>query len=177
MESNQKMVWTKEETRNFIPFTNEEFMNEENNYYTPDISDIKIGYECEIFSYDCLTCPNPIKSWKKVTVDTEFFHEMVFPGKENIRTYYLTKEQIEAEGWKHIGENLLSCGRQDFTKTIIYENKERELELSLYNDKTITIILSELFSCDDGCGPEYLYQGSCPSINEFRFICKLLKIN
>lgn len=145
----------------------------ENKYYIPDISDIRIGYECEKALLDSDWY---ITGWEQIIIQNLQDIQSIKDYPNLYRTSFLTREEIETEGWEHIGGQLSSFGRQDFIKTIILENVERELELSIYNDHTMYIILLEKNPCDNGCGPEYLYQGSCPSINEFRFIIKLLQI-
>ena len=70
----------------------------EDQYYTPEIEDITIGYECELLritigEYD--TKPDNI--WVRSIVDK---YEFINLSKSTTRTPYLTKEQIEKEGWK-----------------------------------------------------------------------------
>ena len=75
-------------------------MNMVNKYYTPDVTDIRIGYELEFLTND-LT-----KKYTSVIFDSKFavgFNSVDFLEhslKHNaIRTKYLTKEDIEKEGW------------------------------------------------------------------------------
>jgi len=72
------------------------------------------------------------------------------PGDCVIRIPYLTKEQIEAEGWKLRGsefsKNIYKCN-YDETKLIIWE-----------------------------ISGDILYKGNCKCINQFKLITKLLKI-
>ena len=79
-----------------------------------------------------------------------------------LRTPYLTKEQIEAEGWICIGQN-------SYINNNFYYFKKDERFLD-FNGVTHEIKIAE-----DSEYPDY--NGECKSINEFRFICKLLKIN
>lgn len=130
---------------------------EELKYYTPDIEDIRIGYECEV---------NNAKGYKKTfeplcidyKIDGGYKDEigeiiaMIDDGYGEVRTPYLTKEQIEAEGWEWV--NIDQC----FIKNGI--------ELYLEEDNKIAILKQ----------PEFLYQGKCKSINEFKTICKWLNI-
>jgi hypothetical protein len=127
------------------------------NYYTPSIEDIKVGYECEIlWNYNYL----PENEWCKVKVlkgTTEDFDLYDFTSripKNEIRTPYLRKEQIEAEGWEQRGD-------------ISYFYKKEYLVIYDYSNNRLLVF----------CKEEILVKGFCPSINEFKYITKnLLKI-
>lgn len=118
--------------------------NENKQYFTPDITDIRIGYE---FEFQGLS-----RGW----------HKMVFSENDNLKTFkhnltledcvrtpYLTVEQIENEKM-----------RQKFI------NKGYHIDFII---STHTI---EILDNNNKC----YFNGECPSINEFRYICKLLKI-
>jgi hypothetical protein len=140
-------------------------------YYTPDARDLRIGYECELkqASYDG-------GQWIKNVIDEE---EACFHGDYNenhfadfasairfgtIRTPYLTQEQIVAEGW-----NVLQVYPDG---GLIFE--KRNYELLFKKGERITI--TEVRESFELTIREQLYKGSCPSINEFRTLCKLLSI-
>jgi len=112
-------------------------------YYTPDDEDIRIGYE-----YDLLN--------SKIIIEDRYDLDIAFD--QPIRTSYLTKEQIEAEGWKKQYKKGTWRVYQKYPIHIVLMYDEEKHELSIDNDFMI------------------LYQGECKSINEFRYICKLLKI-
>jgi len=124
-------------------------------YYTPEISDIRVGYECEYRVGEKY-------KWNKHIVenlhtDREGYgiSELESYLKEgNLRTPYLTKEQIEAEGWERYKKNI---GRLEYS-IVFYKN---------------TI---EIYEMDETGYRVCKYNGNCPSINEFRTICKLLNI-
>lgn len=87
----------------------------------------------------------------------------------------LTKEQIEAEGWKY--DHTIHGGSPD-TETNIFEKEESVTRYRLekaINHKGMTI--SGWFY-DNIRNPltKTLFVGDCPSINEFRTIMKLLNI-
>ena len=148
---------------------------QENQYFTPSIEDIRVGYECEMY--------NPSKKeWNEFIVKDSWFgrdgegdlpevYSAILPGfsydlkpSEKIRVPYLTKEQIEADGWEYMNSSK-------FSSTVLYFQKKTtdgviSLELCI-NDHNIAIGY-DLY--------EPMYNGYCPSINEFRYICKLLKI-
>lgn len=145
----------------------------ENNYYTPELSDLFVGYECE-------TAPKP-----SLILGELLYTPYVITGEysmENhfkygiIRTPYLTKEQIEAEGWKflHISQDLWFEKEGDFDFDNFYTSK-----LTMHYGAKSHIGYSDLrltITADDR-GLEYkLFEGMCPSINEFRKITKLIRI-
>lgn len=117
----------------------------ENKYFVPQIEDFRIGYE-----YEFQGIP---KGWHKMIFSEEnSLKTMKFNIenlKDTIRVPFLTKEQIEKEGYTV--EDLNN------DKYIKYKNDVNELHIHDYNGDTF-------------------YLGNCPSINEFRYICKLLKI-
>ena len=146
----------------------------EEKYYTPDISDFHVGYEFEICNFT-----QGKSEWEKYTLTencyigsfwdgmTSFFEDVVLTKlKEgNIRTPYLSKEQIEAEGW-----DFDSCVEGEYT---FYKGSMMDVNqwmLVFYKkDKTISI-------CDVNKKSDNSYDGSCSSVNEFRYISKLLNI-
>jgi hypothetical protein len=128
----------------------------DNKYYTPSIEDIRVGYECE-----CLWQRPEPKTWDRIKItetDTEKYLELSVEDvlrrvKSNeIRTPYLTKEQIEAEGWRNVTHH--------------YKKEDYNLMLP-YDDKYLIRVFK---------GIEPIFQGHCPSINELRIITKLLGI-
>jgi len=137
----------------------------ENKYFTPDIEDIRIGYECELFL--------PIKDWfkpekwKRFKISKNGYNRIGPYGGDlseldevcnlvslyQARTPYLTKEQIEAEGWidgKKDNYKLLAS-------TVTYDDR---IEYPLHIMK----------------GDMTIFYGDCKDINTFRYILKLLKI-
>lgn len=141
-------------------------------YYKPDLEDIRVGYECRAVNTYFLPSEwgeektlGPLKAMSREDIAYSF------KSSWNFRTPYLTREQIETEGWTHIGGQLMSSGRQDFTKThTYYDGVVRNTELKFYSQEhriEISYDCGEYHNC-------VIFEGSCPSINEFRYICKLL---
>jgi hypothetical protein len=126
-----------------------------NKYFTPDIEDMSVGYEYELYHQE--------DGWKKVIFSAwENFNYDAFiyclKDKE-VRVPYLTKEQIEGEGWK-FDYNL---GDFDYyIKTV----NDTEYELEFCYKERININIWK----------RTLYHGECKDINTFRKIIKLLKI-
>lgn len=74
---------------------------------------------------------------------------------------HLTKEQVETEGWKEIFENCyVNSKKQMFLKLYFgyHYNEVISISISIYNDEGT------------------FFRGSCPTIDDFKFICKLLNI-
>lgn len=133
-----------------------------NNYYTPDVSDIFVGYECELEG-----C-----GWRSISISKHYMSRALQKLKNGLlRTPYLTKEQIIAEGWEDVTPEL-NIGIWHF------ENGHRIVRYN-FIDK-IAWIMNVDFSRETtrpmGFPDDGDFRGKCPSINEFRKICKLLSI-
>lgn len=161
-------------------------MNKE--YYIPEIEDLFVGYECEkLIVLTEETDKNVYKSnWVSHTITSVDFSNIDTPSYEamvfrliNVRTPYLTKEQIEKEGWEVTNEGVDSCGNEIFFKE--YKNKLNIFNVKYYLEFThcngnFGIRLYMQKSLFDDSVISHLYCGNCPSINEFKKICKLLEI-
>jgi len=135
-------------------------------YFTPQIEDIRVGYECELKYLNGGWTKFIIKdTW--VGRDGEGDLMEVYGAIEGtnpipIRVPYLTKEQIEAEGWKLV-EDYISNEKHwlKFQKgtSILYFGENYYISLSAFSQKE-----------------PITHQGECKDINTFRYICKLLNI-
>ena len=153
----------------------------ENKYYTPDVSDIHLGYELEVEELEKAD-NNPDdadgKWWKKVIIDSTVDEDIYeFCGnsitgiknrdivyvRNTFRTPYLTKEQIEAEGWVEMSPPIISISRE--FRNIPFIKDGYRLDYNI-NSNQLAITISR----------EFLFYGECKSINELRIICKLLNI-
>jgi len=137
----------------------------ENKYYTPSIEDIRVGYECEWKDCDEHTWEKKNEyPWEKRIIEAdevEFTIDDVEEGR--IRTPYLTKEQIEAEGWVEMSPPIISISRE--FRNIPFIKDGYRLDYNI-NSNQLAITISR----------EFLFYGECKSINELRIICKLLNI-
>lgn len=171
-------------------------------YYTPDISDLFVGYETEkikldfsshtdLFLPEGATQEEYNKVWDDYyTSRVEFFtpiesephllqlddfrrfqasERIMNPIRGFIRTPYLTKEQIEGEGWKYTGRSV-----------DIWFEKEGDFQIGNWTSYKVRMHYGEdqrlfIHAVDSG-GEHYLFEGKCPSINEFRKICKLIGV-
>lgn len=161
---------------------------ESQKYFTPTIEDLHVGYECEILPI------NESLGWERGKLSYYSGHEG--PGLHNlypfwyttrisnygrimihdfkhIRVPYLTTEEIEKEGWdawKGEGDVtpydlLMYWGAYKFEKPnyiLIFSWRQRDITIYKKPD---------VFK-----NTEQIFKGSCPSINEFRTIMKLLNI-
>ena len=144
---------------------------EKEKYYTPEIEDIRVGYECEMESS---------WGWQKgkwpeilMTDTLSGFHvqkvgALKATNTGSLRVPYLTVEQIEAEGWIKVNDNT-------FVITSMKSDKfDSNVEYSLtFNRPRLTPYINiDGADADSSC-----YRGMCKSINELRTIMKLLRIN
>ena len=134
----------------------------ENKYFTPNIEDIRVGYECEWLGAKDLK-----HEYIQIKMDGDWLNIAINSGIQFFRVPYLTKEQIEAEGWKPEGR----ITPKQFKKNI---DNDSYYELTLNEDNQI--VITKAFT--DGWSWKWspFYSGECKDINTFRYICKLLKI-
>lgn len=125
---------------------------EEQKYFTPSIEDIRVGYEAEI-AY--LHEDNwSFTKWRTKEETLATITELLNYNRR-IRVSYLTKEQIEAEGWTCFDDNQRHFIKNKIVVRVYFDNH--------------TIIIGR----DNG---EMLFQGECKDINTFRYLIKLLEI-
>ena len=146
----------------------------ENKYFVPEISDLRVGYECEIYEQSTNKLIKKI-DWHpvKVIIGNSKYGKSIainripnYLKQDKIRVSYLTKEQIESEGWKFNGTGFIGVDNKEIE---VYNKKN--CELRKYKNEFITIaqfIENQLI--------DILYKGTCKSINELRRIQKLLEI-
>lgn len=156
-------------------------------YYTPDIEDLYVGYECEYTSHGLAFQVNDtdrIYNGKLNLFELQeylnYFLEDESCISNHIRTPYLTKEQIEAEGFPFQKTNRLTnwffINTWDLPDEKIqdfYRHKAYSVTILQMPDNQLKIYFD--FS---GGNPEdsCMFEGECKSINEFRKILKMLKI-
>lgn len=138
-------------------------------YYIPKIEDLRIGYEYEILIK--ANDPNSIilggvdeDTWiKEVVIPNIRLKSFINPPFE-WRVSYLTKEQIEKEGWNYSWEDAFN---------FFFIKEDYELAFSKVPVPTINILKGDT---QKKIFKSSCYFGECPSINELRTIMKLLKI-
>ncbi len=137
-------------------------------YFTPEIEDIKKNYQCEYVNNG---------AWMNVWVgspEMSINNTILFIENkpEHIRVSFITKEQIEGEGW-YRGNNFTKT-TMTFTKDYyqLYFNTENRRIRILDTKKLNTAYTNETKRLYFNQIIDFI----CPSINEFRTISKLLKI-
>ena len=139
----------------------------ENKYFTPDIEDLCIGYECEYnfaraytdeFDFVKIGYKNVTPGKGGYTNELTDMIHLIDDGAAAIRVPFLTKEQIQAEGW--------TKEKSYFIKNNIY---------LFFEDGMLVIDSGNPFSWE-ASDSEILFKGKCKDINTFRKICKLLEI-
>jgi hypothetical protein len=133
----------------------------ENKYFTPDIEDFCIGYEYETIYLKSV--------WTKENLSImdagwffESYHNDAIPTE--FRVPYLTKEQIEAEGWIKAKAPIVTINHDFYEIPYIKDNFRVD-----YNFRNNLINIIE----NNG---KNLFYGKCKDINTFRKIIKLLGI-
>ena len=129
----------------------------ENKYFIPDIEDIHAGYECELLIFAKWE-PNTVKPYTALESVGKCIKDKV------IRVPYLTKEQIEAEGWSKAKAPIVTIKHDFYEIPYIKDNFRID-----YNFKNNLINILE----NNGVN---LFYGKCKDINTFRKIIKLLGI-
>jgi len=138
-----------------------ELPSQTDKYFTPDIEDIRVGYECELEGSD--------KKWYPYKVElTKDSYGPLIDLDGNKRVPYLTKEQIEKEGWELNKQYCRHFGKQCIRLDGVQQLMEMEYDFKTYILK-ISYDCGEFMNC-------FLFEGICKDINTFRYICKLLNI-
>ena len=150
-------------------------------YYTPDIEDIRVGGNYEVFSigrqideYGLFLSPEKRDDelkWREYIGKSasDVLHLSIYLQKQELRVPYLTKEQIEAEGWyctNHVELNFQRIISDDLWWELDYNIDTHDLTIECWKENHITN-KSDCFT---------KFEGECKSINEFHYVCKLLKI-
>lgn len=136
----------------------------ENKYFTPDITDIRVGYEAE---FDLAGFGK--EGWQFVKFQGVDKAVRCYHEKGLYRVPYLTKEQIEAEGWDVIGvyPNGATLHKKDKYELMFLEG--------------CRLVITRVWKSFEGEPDEKthrkdVYNGEGKCINTFRYITKLLGI-
>lgn len=155
----------------------------EKQYYTPDLEDLHLGYELE---YRVKSYSGEITKWhqwKEVTVDDGFlargYSESPYYSDVEIRTSYLSKEDIESLEWEFVEKIDYSNSIVGYdVRQIFRKNLKDDILLNFYYE---LVLLSDYRIAIYLCSPENKngvrsFFGECKSINELKKILKWLKI-
>lgn len=130
-----------------------------NKYYTPEIKEFHVGFECEILGYNPKKRldKNFKKEWDKIIYSLEDF---IYLEEKNIlsnfRVKYLDKEDIESLGFKNISGNWYY---DDKTYQIIGDYKSLEISKGEHEFRKI------------------LFKGIIKNKSELKKLMKQLNIN
>lgn len=154
--------------------------NMKNKYYTPSIEDIRVGYELEYHNSMSDMIGDPKHNWSRweatILKKGNVKNFMEYGIGRGVRVSYLTKEQIEAEGWKSANtggvdkgfiDGIFGCSKGNYMMGVDFKPE---------------IPIAHIMIMD--CAKEHWYKTPehfrcifpCPSINELRYISKLLNI-
>ena len=151
-------------------------MKDNTNYFVPDIEDIHVGYECEILYWE----GQIQEKYRPYVVEAVTIRKSKFSSAgylsdlfdvNAIRVPYLTKEQIEAEGWK---EHLTYPSGE-----IIFINKTtKDGQELLFKSGQHLMVITHIWwdGLNEKVHRKQIYSGECQDINTLRKITKLLGI-
>lgn len=162
-------------------------MKEDNKYYTPEISELFIGYECEEWSkvyleheelkkdvlvegFDETLQKSFIHMWFPRTI-TGGMRDLDLPSvirDKKLRTPYLSKEDIEKEGFKEV--------KEIFELVVPEEGFNEWKYLKVYLEGNHKIKITETFESSWANFTNTIFHGECKSVNELRKIKKMLCI-
>lgn len=145
-------------------------MENKEQYYTPEISDLYVGYECEkLFVGEYITKYYPY-TIKAKELDMPNIYKTLDGEINNYayRTKYLDKQDIQSENWVILkkSDNNYIHAEKDMPLSPILRYDMLNQMLTIYNkiDARHEILTFPAF------------YGYCPSINEFRKITKWIGI-
>lgn len=138
-------------------------------YFTPEVTDLRVGYECEAN----VTVFKTKDAWRQCTLKGVGQEVIEYHRQGVYRTPYLTKEQIKSEGWEYSGNYADLPELGFFKETNLYNTVLQYL--LYYTPDTNQLRIERIVDCGTG-KEDYLYNGKCRDINTLRQIQKLLEI-
>jgi formyltetrahydrofolate hydrolase len=107
---------------------------EENKYYTPELGELYFGFSFEVYNSNDRYFFEGAEGWYKASMDFGVLGNLINLQRlildKQVRVPYLTKEDIEAEGFKKVGDQFesiktyLGIGTGDDKKLCIYFDEE-----------------------------------------------------
>lgn len=139
-------------------------MEESDKYYVPDITQLFIGYSCEVL-HSFHPKLGTVGEWKQVKIGDIGQGNDIIPitrfrslKKQNrIRTKYLDTDDVKSLGWKEISNNYFT--KDDYYLFIGYNNN-----------------IIHLYYLDVDNNEVYLFTGTILSVNELKKIFKFVGI-
>jgi len=133
-------------------------MNEENKYYTPQIEEFHVGFECEVKDNDKVHEWFPIMCTMSTPFDVDSSHY-------SARVKYLDREDIESLGWEHIQEI-------EFTDHTVYQFVREKYILSFEYPKRLICV----FQRRDDRTVEHSFISICKNKSELKKLMQQLNI-
>jgi len=154
----------------------------ESAYFTPDIEDFYVGYEfqCKVYGEED-EWVNCIYSRPTDEVFCKDSDDNIWTN-DSLRVPYLTKEQIEAEGWKEFITEYRGDIKLENMNYVFFNEKSNYMLGWFFNRNQIGLLVADPSKALDINGniinynDTPRYTGECKDINTFRKICKLLRI-
>lgn len=131
---------------------------EKDKYYTPNVMEIHLGFECEVSD-------DSTNGWQKAELSPIDVAELMsLTNKWKLRVKYLDREDIESFGFKHDGKNSFTFSCYTISGQLEYQNIEIEQN---YED----VCMGEWKYYD-----ELIFRGKIKNKSEFSRLLKQLSI-
>ena len=167
-------------------------MEQENKYYTPDISELYVGYECQIGNtgyaedFEGVNWRNIVLGKRDEENSSSYPYYDLFADIADslfqIRTKYLDQSDIESCGWENCRKLTDWFGKNDKLNQVAFDKENMMLGYD-YDTHILVIAVKDPTKSEDGKTEVFDYprnakwfRGECKSINELRTIMKFLKI-
>lgn len=159
----------------------------ENKYFVPLIEDIRIGYECESYEWSMDEAGIPelnYDRWVKTILSGDRVGTILKYGVRGFRTPYLSKEILEADGWKEVDGDEYLFGRG---VSFFFEKKFGKIPEAGSTDAPFKIIM-RYDSVVNHMALQYvgekgyenfqqqIFSGFCKDANTLKYILRLLNI-
>lgn len=150
----------------------------ENKYYTPEIEEFHVGFECELNANAAASTFDNEKDFYFVpyTINLNPLNISKLIDKKEVRVKYLDREDIKSLGWEHVGHTLsdffkleksvrLGSGHwfHEFRIIFDYNNKYTQLEDHFWNIK-----IEGIFGGDS----DILFEGVIKNKSELKRVLK-----
>lgn len=144
-------------------------------YFVPDISDLRIGDYIEIVNSKGKWIPGEFPNVvRQVSSLDQYADDIMAFAHALYRLPYLTQQQIESEGWKRDTDDDPDYKTYSFFKEITGSKPFLQYTL-YYNAEIKSVRIERIVECGQG-REDYLSHGTCRDINTLRYIQKLLNI-
>jgi hypothetical protein len=137
-------------------------MEEQNKYYTPDISELHVGYTCQLYGQATTRLMRDVQWFNFTFTCGNINRAEKLINRKDIRTKYLDQSDIESLGWEFDKSRGIPL-EYHYTKEV----NLKKYKLTKLSTKIHIGILQQ---------GNTLYEGECKSINELRKTMEWLNI-